>query len=272
MLFVSHRLWPLPEGDQALSLAGAAAMECVQLGAVAIATAALAAIERRPLFSFGLQGDARARRFFGGLVCGIVAISVLVLTLRQAGFLHLDAPTLQGGRAVGAGVIWAVIFLMTGVFEETLLRGYLQYTLTRWLGFWWGALLLSALFGAMHGIGPGETPVGLVVAMLFGLVFCLSLWYTGSLWWAIGFHAAWDWGESFLYGASDSGRLVQDVLFTSHPAGNALLSGGVTGPEGSVLVFAVLAIVAIVIRLWWRRGEVSPFARRGRLAGGDPAQ
>jgi uncharacterized protein len=32
----------------------------------------------------------------------------------------------------------------------------------------------------------------------FGLLFCLSLRRTGSLWWAVGFHAAWDWGQTLL--------------------------------------------------------------------------
>ena len=97
----------------------------------------------------------------------------------------------------------------TGIAEESLLRGYLQYTLTRGIGFWWGALLMSILFGVLHGHNQGESPVGLFSAGAVGLVFCISLWYTGSLWWAIGFHMAWDWAQSFFYGTSDSGMVAQ---------------------------------------------------------------
>jgi uncharacterized protein len=52
-------------------------------------------------------------------------------------------------------------------------------------GFWTAALLLSILFGVGHKQNPGESPIGLLAAGLAGLVFSLSLWRTGSLWWAM---------------------------------------------------------------------------------------
>ncbi|WDD94292.1 CPBP family intramembrane metalloprotease [Burkholderia sp. FERM BP-3421] len=266
LVFASHRLMPMP-GDPGFSIAGAALMECVQVAAVLIATWGVARFERRSPRFYGLLGEARVRRFGWGALAGIVAISALVLVQVQAGWIRLDAPSADVGQALVHGLQWAFIFSMTGLFEEMLLRGYLQYTLARGLGFWWAALLLSVLFGALHGFSPGETPVGLAVAMLFGLLFCLSLWYTGSLWWAIGFHAAWDWGESFVYGAADSGRMIEGVLFTSHPLGYPLLSGGAAGPEGSVLVLALLGICALVMWRWWRtRVPRPPFGTRDWLA------
>ncbi|AJX32008.1 CAAX amino terminal protease self- immunity [Burkholderia oklahomensis] len=269
--FVSHRLLPMPADDQALPVANGAAMEAMQLASVALATIVLAWIERRSPFSYGLRGRARASRFAAGVACGFAAISALVFALWQAGLLRFDAPAIHGIRAWEYAAVWAVMFLMTGIFEESLLRGYLLYTLARWLGFWWGAVLLSALFGVLHVVSPDESIMGLASAMLFGLVFCLSLWYTGSLWWAIGFHAAWDWGESYFYGAPDSGRLVEGVRLTAHPVGHALLSGGAAGPEGSVLVVPLLVVVVLAMRRWWGRdGRASRF--EWRSIGGREAQ
>ncbi|AOJ68215.1 MULTISPECIES: CPBP family intramembrane glutamic endopeptidase [Burkholderia] len=266
--FVSHRLVPMPVGDEALPVANGAAMEAMQLASVALATFLLAWIERRSPFSYGLQGSARASRFAGGVVCGFAAISALVFALWQAGLLRFDAPAIHGARAWEYAAVWAAMFVMTGIFEESLLRGYLLHKLARWLGFWWGAVLLSALFGVLHAMSPDESIMGLASAMLFGLVFCLSLWYTGSLWWAIGFHAAWDWGESYFYGAPDSGRLVEGVRLTAHPVGHALLSGGAAGPEGSVLVLPLLAIIALAMWGWWGRGaRASRVALRGQGGG-----
>ena len=65
--------------------------------------------------------------------------------------------------------------------------------------------------------------------------------------WAIGLHMAWDWAQSFLYGVPDSGQLVQGRLFATHPSGNPMLSGGTVGPEGSVLLVPVLALVLVVL-------------------------
>ena len=117
------------------------------------------------------------------------------------------------------------------------------------LGFWTAALALSAYFGFGHGSNPGESPVGLLSAGLIGLVFCLSLWRTGSLWWAIGFHAAWDWMQSFFYGVSRQRPMHPGHPVRHPPLGDRLLSGGLTGPEGSLLVFPILALVTLVVAL-----------------------
>ena len=107
--------------------------------------------------------------------------------------------------------------------------------------------LFHSLFGLGRGSNPGESPIGLPSAGLASMVFCFSLWRTGSLWWAIGFHTSWDWGQSFLYGVADSGLMVQHHLLATHPVGKPVLSGGMTGPEGSVFIVAVLALATLII-------------------------
>ena len=113
------------------------------------------------------------------------------------------------------------------------------------LGFWTAALVFSILFGLGHGKNPGESPIGLLSAGLAAMVFCLSLWRTGSLWWAIGFHASWDWAQSFLYGVADSGIMVQHHLLSTHPIGKPILSGGATGPEGSIFILAIMVLIIL---------------------------
>ena len=237
--------------------------EGVQLFCVIIATGAMALIERKSLFAYGFQGTARALRFFSGLVWGFIAISTLVFVLWKAHLLIFDGQFLHGAILLKYAAAWGLMFLMVGFFEESTLRGYLQYTVTRGIGFWWAALIFSFLFGFGHRTNPGETPVGLFSAGAIGLVFCLSLWYTGSLWWAVGFHAAWDWGESYFYGTSDSGLIARGHLFGEHPVGKILWSGGLTGPEGSLLVIPLILLVALFMWLWWGRRVQSPFVGSG---------
>ena len=233
--------------------------EGVQVLCVVIATGIMALIERKSILAYGYQGKARATRFVSGLVWGFIAISVMVFALWQLGYLAFDGQNLHGGAMAKYAALWALVFLGTGIFEESLLRGYLQYTMTRGVGFWWGARVFSLLFGLGHTHNTGESPVGLFSAGAVGLVWCLSIWYTGSLYWAVGFHAAWDWGQSYFYGTSDSGIVVQGHLFSEHPVGKILWSGGKTGPEGSILIVPLLIVMAILMWLWWgHRGE-SPF-------------
>jgi membrane protease YdiL (CAAX protease family) len=74
-------------------------------------------------------------------------------------------------------------------------------------------------FGLSHGVNPGESPIGLIAAGLAGMIFCLSLWRSGSLWWAIDFRASWECAQSFLYGVSDSGMKIQERLLATHTLG-----------------------------------------------------
>ena len=239
------------------------AKELTQFLPCVLATTVLALIEQRSLLAYGFQGKYKAVRFFSGLVWGFVALTGLLLILWSAGLLAFDHQQLHGGAILKYALAWGLVFGLAGLFEESMLRGYLQFTLTRGIGFWWGALLLSILFGFAHGNNPGETPVGLFFAAGMGLVWCLSLWYTGSLWWAVGFHASWDWAESYFYGTSDSGLVTQGHLWNTHPAGPRLWSGGTTGPEGSILALLLLLIFAVIMRLWWGRRAESPFRGSG---------
>jgi membrane protease YdiL (CAAX protease family) len=220
-------------------------------------------IEKRPTSVYGLGSERKLPNFLAGLAWGVSCLSLFILTLWKTGLLIFDGRLLFGAGVLRYGAIWLLAFLLVGLLEEYLNRGYLLFTLARgiagiysWLfksrhskalGFWTAALLISILFGLGHGKNPGESPIGLLSASLGSLVFCLSLWRTGSLWWAIGFHASWDWAQSFLYGVADSGLMVQHHLLATHPLGKPLLSGGTTGPEGSVVVLPILALMSCVI-------------------------
>jgi hypothetical protein len=251
---------PVPHTKGPVSARWALIGEFVQLCLVLVATWIMARIEGRKLAVYGYAGRARLIRFVSGCVWGFVALSGLVLVLWQTHLLAFDSGHLTGLVAWKYGLAWFVVFVFTGIFEESLLRGYLQYTLTRGIGFWWGALLMSILFGAIHGHNQGESPVGLFSAGAVGLVFCISLWYTGSLWFAIGFHAAWDWGQTFFYGTPDSGMVARGHFLSEHPTGPLLWSGGPTGPEGSLYIVPLLLIMALVMWLWWRRkGVAGPY-------------
>jgi hypothetical protein len=236
--------------------------EAVQALLVLVATFIMSRIERRPVAAYGYAGNARFVRFLAGIVCGFAAISVLVIALWKSHLLAFDGSPLAGPMAWKYAAEWAIAFVLVGIFEESLLRGYLQYTLTRGIGFWWAAIVLSTTFGLIHGSNPGESPVGLFAAAAIGLIFCLSLWYTGSLWWAIGFHAAWDWGETYFYGTSDSGMVASGHLLSEHPTGTLLWTGGATGPEGSLLIVPLVFVMALLMWLWWGRRAASPFKKQ----------
>jgi len=224
--------------------------------AVAIPAVAMGRIERRPFGDYGLpRRGAFGKSFWVGMVWGIVAITVLMVAIGGVGDFSLGGLALHGHRIVKFAAFWGAFFIAVGLFEEFLLRGYTQFTLTHVIGFWPAALLLSTIFAALHFGNPGETWIGLLAVAVIGLFFCLTLRRTGNLWFAVGFHASWDWGESFLYSVPDSGGMVTGHLLRSSFHGSRWLTGGSVGPEGSVLVFVVIALT------WFAFDRVYPEVR-----------
>ena len=220
--------------------------ESCDLIAALIPALVLGRVERRPWRVYGLPGkQAFGRLFWMGGLWGFAGISVLIFALYGAHAFAFGHVVLHGARVARFAAFWAVMFLLVGLFEEFLLRGYSQFTLARAIGFWPAAVVLSCGFGLIHLRNDHEQWRGLLAAAFIGFFFCLTLRRTGNLWFAVGFHAAWDWGETFLYSVPDSGMVAPGHLLSSSLRGADWLSGGSVGPEGSVLCFVVIALVWI---------------------------
>jgi membrane protease YdiL (CAAX protease family) len=259
-----HLLPGQPAPNMDLSPSFAIIGESLPFLATLLVTWIMSKIEGRPNGVYGLGGTRPLPNFVTGLAWGVTCLSLLILLLWKSGLLVFDSRLIFGPDIFRYGAVWLLGFLLVGLLEEYhLTRGYVLFTLTRglagiyaWLfktrhsralGFWTAALGLSILFGLGHGHNPNESPIGLLSAGLASVVFCLSLWRTGSLWWAIGFHTSWDWAQSFLYGVADSGLMAQHRLFATHPLGKPIMSGGSTGPEGSIFILLILPIISIII-------------------------
>lgn len=249
--------------------------EWCQFGFVVFATWIMSRIEDRNVFDYGLARTPRRLQWmiFGALL-GLVFQSLLIVILWSTHHLIFAGVLLQPLSALRYGFTWAIAFLGVGFSEEFLFRGYLQFSLTQCLadlvryvspagrhaeaiGFWSAAVLISFGFGLLHGFNPGESPLGLLCAGCAGLMFAFSLWRTGSLWWAIGLHAAWDWAQSFLFGVADSGSLSAHRLLSTQPVGPAWVSGGATGPEGSIFVLPVMVVLVLIAALTLPRTRTS---------------
>jgi membrane protease YdiL (CAAX protease family) len=159
----------------------------------------------------------------------------------------IERSTVAVGSLVESAVLWAIAFALVAVNEELVFRGCAFFRLLRGTNPVVATLVTSSAFALAHIANPSETISGILSVVASGLVLCLSVWRSGSLWWAIGFHAAWDWSQSFVFGVADSGLLVTGHWLTSQAVGPAWLNGGSAGPEGSVLVFPILAALALVI-------------------------
>jgi len=215
---------------------------------VFLATGIMSRIEKRRFGVYGLplQG-AFGKLFWQGALWGLVLESFEMLAIFALGGYSFGGFALAAEALAKYAVLWAIGFVLVGIFEEFLFRGYAQFTLGSGIGFWPAAFLLSAAFGAVHLSNPGEGWVGALAVFAFGMLGCMMLRRTGNLWFMVGFHAASDYAETFIYSTPDSGLLAQGHLLNSSFHGPRWLTGGTIGPEGSALGFVVMGIAFLAL-------------------------
>ena len=233
----------------------------MQFAIVFFATWVMSRIENRSVFDYGLARSARRTLW---LVTGAFWAECFGSPCSSASSLHghlvITGVLLGPLQGIRYGVEWAVMFLGVAFFEESLFRGYLQFTLARclagavrWMapsnryarpiGFWTAAMVISFGFGLGHGSNPGESPdwsalrrprrphvhlqpvayrvavVGYRRTRRVGLVAVVPLWRARQ--------RQHQPGPSAL----------------NSPGGSPLMSGGLTGPEGSLFVLPVMLCI-----------------------------
>ncbi|OLC97324.1 MAG: hypothetical protein DMG35_16910 [Acidobacteria bacterium] len=223
-------------------------------------------LERRPTSVYGLPMQHAFGKFWQGVLLGLGEVTVLMALIAAFGGYSFGRLAMHGASLLGWGVFWAVVFVFVGLSEEFLFRGYVQYTLARGIGFWPAAVLLSFLFGFVHRGNPGEGIVGEANVAVTGLVFAFALRRTGNLWLAVGWHASFDFGETFLFSVPNSAVVYAQHLSTAALHGATWLTGGTVGPEGSVFSFLTLGISSLLIHLFFpAKKETSARALSGEV-------
>ena len=225
-----------------LSYTNQLGFELAAATAVLGAALLMARLERRPFGAYGLPARiAFGKEFWFGWLFGFCEMSALVGLISAFGGYSLGTRALDGIEIVRWGVLWLSFFLLVAVFEEFLFRGYTLFTLTDGIGFWPAAIALSLCFGAVHRQNPGENWVGVFGVFVVGLFWCFTIRRTGTLWFALGMHASFDFSETFLYSVPDSGAVLPGHLTNATLHGPEWLTGGTVGPEASVFDFMILA-------------------------------
>jgi uncharacterized protein len=207
-------------------------------------------IEKRPPGAYGLPvSQAFGKFFWQGWLVGLCEVTALMGLIATFGGYKFGSVVLHGGELVRWALVWGFFFLVVGFFEEFLFRGYTQFTLGDGIGFWPAAVLLSTLFGLAHLSNPGEGWVGAASVVMIGLILAFALRRTGNLWFVVGLHASFDFGETFLYSVPNSGIVFDGHLSNATLQGAKWLTGGSVGPEGSVFSFLTMAMLAVVIHI-----------------------
>jgi len=220
-----------------------------------------------PRDDFRLDGAAKDGAH--GLLAGFLIFSLIVGVAALLGVYHIVA----GGTW---GSFLTILFSMgigPGFREELMFRGVLFRFSEEFGGSWFALILTSALFGLSHINNHDATWVSsLFIAVEAGLLLGALYMLTRNLWMCMGFHAAWNFTQGFIWDVPVSGFDVHGVV-TAKLTGPTLLSGGPFGLEASLIAFVLATALGLfylkkavdrghVEQPWWvrRRVNVQPAA------------
>ena len=143
----------------------------------------------------------------------------------------------------GAGLAVVLLgFLIQGMSEEVVCRGFMMTSTLRHHNLWWAVGVNSLLFGLAHALNPGFTALALLNLVLYAVMISLYVLRTDNLWGACAFHSIWNFAQGNFYGLPVSGIESGDTVFEMSLTGTKLANGGDFGLEASLGCTIVMAL------------------------------
>jgi membrane protease YdiL (CAAX protease family) len=231
--------------------------DSVALVAVLLAMLMMKTIEHRSLAEYGVPvRNPFCGFFWRGVLWGFLAPSAVILFIRIGHGYSVAGLAIHGAALWRYAVYWAVTNLVLGFAEEFVFRSYPQFTLATGIGFWSAAFLISFGFGALHYFTkPYERWPDFACTSLLALFLCLTLRRTGSLAFAAGFHAAFDYANLFVFSGPNGGQFAEGRLLSASFPGPQWLTGGQLGPEASLTIFPVIAALFFTFNRLYRQAK-----------------
>jgi uncharacterized protein len=190
----------------------------------------------------------------GGILLGTLLFSSTIAILWAFGFYQVSR--LNEWRVVSE---WLLIGMISGVFEEILVRGILFRITEEYLGTWISLGISALVFGALHLANPNATLwAGLAIAIEAGILLAGAYVHTRRLWVPIGIHFAWNFVQGGIFGVAVSG-IESRGLLDATLNGPLLLSGGEFGAEASI--FAVLVCLSAGCYYVWKSYNQGKFIK-----------
>ena len=245
---------------QGLSAGAVAYYEAINLATALLLLWIFAWYEHRRVDSYGLPlRGAFGARFFEGFAIGVANAGAVALGMMALGGMTVHGLALHGTAILGAALFWLGANVLVGVAEELLFRSYLLQSLWKALGFWPAAILLSLWFAADHYFfKAGENVWDVITLVSLSLWVCYSVLRTGSLWLAVGYHAAFDYMQLFVIGTRNGSEEPVDHLLDATFQGPAWVTGGVLGTEASFLMYPAIVLMFLYLAWRFRRGTTRP--------------
>jgi len=256
----------------ALSAPAIIVRDAVDLILVLILTGAVGLFERRRVDGYGLPiNRAFGGYFWNGVLAAFAVVAFVGAGMLVSGGMRIQGVALHGSDLVISPLLWLVAMLFVGLTEEYLFRGYALQSLWRGVGFWPAALITTTLFASDHLQKPHENAIDIGMIFILAVLLCVSIRITGSLWWAVGWHAAFDFGQLFLIGTRNGGELPAGRLFDATFPGPAWITGGELGTEASYFMIPAAITSFIYVCFFLRRRTETPGVHQGAPVSRPPS-
>ncbi len=204
-------------------------------------------IEKRSLYSMGFVKKNAFRDYIIGLFVGAIMFAASVLLAWLSGSLEYKAVIL--GNSLGLVIVFFFGFILQGMSEEVILRGYLMVSIATKKPIILAILANSVLFALIHIFNNGITVLSLINLTLFGVFASLYALRSDSIWGICAIHSTWNFTQGNVFGISVSGIQVEASILSFIPTNtNTIMNGGSFGLEGGLAVTIVL-VIGIVVNL-----------------------
>lgn len=205
------------------------------------------AIEKRSLRSMGFSKAGWTKDYLLGFGIGAGMLVASVGIAAAFGTLSVSAVS---GVSVLMVLAFLAGFIVQGMAEEVLLRGYFMVSLANRTSVAWAVAISSAAFSLLHLLNAGITLLAMLNLTLFGVFMGIYVLRAGNIWGACALHTAWNFFQGNIFGVQVSGANMGASVFSCAAAeSGTLINGGAFGLEGGLAVTAVLAIAICAVLL-----------------------
>lgn len=204
-------------------------------------------IERRSLASMGFQKKGWLVRYLKGYAIGTFMLLLCAFILWLMGDLDF-------AFAEKIPVLYLLLFLVgfviQGMSEEVLVRGYFMVSLNNSCHTAIAVGISSVVFALLHLANPGLSLLAILNLTLFGVFMGVYVLRTDDLWGACAIHSAWNFAQGNLVGIRVSGMAHLPTVAVMNPLGEqTLFHGGDFGLEGGLIV-TLVTLAAIILTIF----------------------
>ena len=218
------------------------------------------AFEKRSLFTIGFTKRGILPEYLFGIALGAVMISIPVLICHVSGCVTISFNQDFSPLYL---LLFLFAFILQGMGEEAIFRGYLLTTLCRRNHEWVAIVVSSLMFAVFHIPNQSFGFISFINITLFGIFAAVFMLKRGSIWAVGAIHTVWNFMQGNIFGFSVSGNPKIPALFNAADHGfGTILSGGDFGIEGG-LGATVILLIALLLALMMpaKKSELEPAPR-----------